>query len=239
MSDRHQFRADWHDYNGGIYFVTICSAGKRHYFGEVTYNSVGMRFFASALGKIVEECIQKIPSYYNDVEIWNSVVMPNHIHLIIAIRPQTSTSILPPAYNIGCLKPKRHEAPPSQDWHHNSRLAKIIGAFKAGVTRRLRTRKIASLQKDIWQQRFHEHIINDQHAYDKIMNYIDTNVENWCRDTYNANPHDNNLTPVGTRLFASAPTDDKVDDPLPINNADILPINNADAKNRVPTNPQL
>ena len=28
-------RAPWHNYNGGIYFVTICTAGHAHYFGEI------------------------------------------------------------------------------------------------------------------------------------------------------------------------------------------------------------
>ena len=30
-------RADWHDYNGGIYFVTICTKNCEHYFGEITH----------------------------------------------------------------------------------------------------------------------------------------------------------------------------------------------------------
>lgn len=35
MTDRHRFRAQWHDYNDGIYFVTICSHEKRHVFGHI------------------------------------------------------------------------------------------------------------------------------------------------------------------------------------------------------------
>ena len=30
-------RAIWHDYNGGIYFVTICTKNREHYFGEITH----------------------------------------------------------------------------------------------------------------------------------------------------------------------------------------------------------
>ena len=29
-------RAPWHDYNGGAYFVTICTQGREHYFGEIS-----------------------------------------------------------------------------------------------------------------------------------------------------------------------------------------------------------
>ena len=28
-------RAKWHDYNGGIYFITICTKYRMHYFGEI------------------------------------------------------------------------------------------------------------------------------------------------------------------------------------------------------------
>ena len=27
-------RASWHDYNGGAYFITICTKNRVHYFGE-------------------------------------------------------------------------------------------------------------------------------------------------------------------------------------------------------------
>lgn len=192
MENRHQFRADWHDYNGGIYFVTICCAEKRHYFGEITFDeTIGMRFCASALGFIVEESIQAIPSYYSDVDILNYVVMPNHIHLIIAVGTRffASANERSSASNLGCLRQRSHEAPEAQDFHHNSRLASIVGAFKAGVTRQARTRKIASLPANgrIWQPRYYEHIIRDQRAFENITNYINSNVENWYRDQLNHN----------------------------------------------------
>jgi REP element-mobilizing transposase RayT len=28
-------RAIWHDYNGGAYFVTICTKNREHFFGEI------------------------------------------------------------------------------------------------------------------------------------------------------------------------------------------------------------
>lgn len=180
MGDRHQFRADWHDYNSGIYFVTICSHEKKHIFGRI----VGTRFFASELGQIIIDHIIKLPQYYNgDVEIWNHVVMPNHIHLVLSVGTRfiASASVCT-SNNHGCLKPPKH-GEVCENNHHNSRLAIIIGAFKAGVTRTARTRRIASLP--CWQSRFHEHIIRDQRAFDNIMNYVDNNVERWADDCFN------------------------------------------------------
>ena len=38
---RNKFRNDtaralWHDYNGGAYFITICTKNREHYFGDIT-----------------------------------------------------------------------------------------------------------------------------------------------------------------------------------------------------------
>ncbi len=30
-------RANWHNYNGGVYFVTICTKNREHYFGEIMH----------------------------------------------------------------------------------------------------------------------------------------------------------------------------------------------------------
>lgn len=133
MGDRHQFRAKWHDYNGGVFFVTICSWERTHVFGRI-FDKV---FYPTELGKIVIENLNCLPSYYTDVELLNAVVMPNHIHLFIASAEGNKK-------NLGCLKQSEH-GEECKDFHHNSRLASIIGAFKAGVTRTARTRKIASV----------------------------------------------------------------------------------------------
>jgi len=40
-------RATWHDYGGGVYFVTICTKNHKHYFGEI--QNVGTRHTTSSL----------------------------------------------------------------------------------------------------------------------------------------------------------------------------------------------
>lgn len=124
MADRHPFRANWHDYDRGIYFVTICTCQKAHLFGKIRDNEMHL----SEVGKIVKSCIDSILQHH-DCEVWNQVIMPNHIHMVLAVGAQTSMKI--------------------------------------------------------WQRNYHEHIIRDQWAFDNIMGYIDTNVENWYRDCFN------------------------------------------------------
>lgn len=74
-------RATWHDYNGGEYFITICTAGREHYFGEIrdaimNYNDTGYK-----MNELIQEIEQHHP--YTHVDTWQ--VMPNHVHLIVEI----------------------------------------------------------------------------------------------------------------------------------------------------------
>lgn len=198
MSDRHTFRAKWHDYNGGIYFVTICSADKRHIFGYIS----DARMHLSPIGKIVDECLSSIPVHNSGVEIWNQIVMPNHIHMVVMIpsQPVGAQYIAPgpgqsePKSNIGCLKPPRY-GEPCNDNHHNSALAVIVRTFKAAVTRIVKstlaqcqagtTRAQCIAPLPVWQRNYHEHIIRNQRAFDNIMEYINTNPERWLKDCFN------------------------------------------------------
>ena len=79
--NRHQSRADWHDYCDGVYFVTICSPDKKHIFGEIAEGEMRL----SELGRIAADCLHEIPAHHPDAEIISQVVMPNHLHIIIAI----------------------------------------------------------------------------------------------------------------------------------------------------------
>lgn len=189
MADRHQFRAKWHSYEDGIYFVTICSHQKTHIFGQIRANEMRLNM----LGHIVESCISEIPSHHSDVEIWNSVVMPNHVHMVIAVGTRyiasTSAQGNITSYNLGCLKPPKH-GNVCDDFHHNSRLSVIIGSFKAAVTRLANNQMEQSrvgrdVSRPYWQPRYHEHIIRNQRAFENIMMYVDTNVERWHSDCFN------------------------------------------------------
>lgn len=189
MADRHRFRATWHDYGCGFYFVTICSYGKSHIFGRI--NSGEMSF--SPLGHLVEDHIHAIPLHHPAVAIHNSVVMPNHVHIVLSIYPDevgtrhvASASPMVSEHNLGCLKPAQH-GPRCADFHHNSILATVIGSFKASVTREARKRRTGGrdMSRPYWQVRYHEHIIRTQADFDRIMTYVDNNVDTWATDCFN------------------------------------------------------
>ena len=74
-------RASWHDYNGGEYFITICTKDRNHYFGEIVDGEMQL----SAVGKYTDECMQKISEHNPYAQITEYVIMPDHIHLIVII----------------------------------------------------------------------------------------------------------------------------------------------------------
>ena len=74
-------RVSWHDYDGGSYFITICTDKHLHYFGEIENGIMSL----SASGHIAEEIFKNTSVYYPYAECPLFVVMPNHVHAIIYI----------------------------------------------------------------------------------------------------------------------------------------------------------
>ena len=80
-------RAEWWEYYEGIYFITIVTKWRRHYFGEITRDPETRRnqMHLSPLGIFVDDEIPKITDHHPYAYIPSWVVMPNHIHLIVMI----------------------------------------------------------------------------------------------------------------------------------------------------------
>src|SRR5512145_109667 len=78
-------RASWHDYNGGDYFITICTGGREHYFGEI----VNGEMILNDLGIKLNELIAELPTHHPYTKIPVYQIMPNHVHLIVCIDDTT------------------------------------------------------------------------------------------------------------------------------------------------------
>lgn len=74
-------RALWHDYNEGIYFITICTTHHTHFFGEVRDGDMHL----NELGMKAHENLQHLTDHYPYANIDVFQVMPNHVHLIVFI----------------------------------------------------------------------------------------------------------------------------------------------------------
>ena len=74
-------RAQWHDYNEGVYFITICTAHHAHFFGDVRDGDMHL----NQLGMKAHENLQHLTDHYPYAIIDVFQVMPNHVHLIVYI----------------------------------------------------------------------------------------------------------------------------------------------------------
>ena len=74
---------NWNYSNPGIYFITICTVHHNKFFGKIIDGQIEL----SDKGKIVNNCLLAIPKHFPSIQLNSYVIMPNHIHLILIIKP--------------------------------------------------------------------------------------------------------------------------------------------------------
>lgn len=152
-----------------LYFVTICTKNKIHYFGEIV-KSVETDNYASLqpteIGKIAFDFWQEIPKHYPFVILEEFVIMPNHIHGILF-------------FNL----PEKTDWNPNKFGSQSQNLGAVVRGFKSSVKRYANQNEI----EFEWQTRFHDHIIRDENERYAIKNYIINNPKNWNKDELNNN----------------------------------------------------
>lgn len=171
---RKSVRLHCHDYNGGIYFVTVCTHQKLHTLGQID----DAKMHLSPLGLLLDQAIKHADSTKN-VFIPHYVIMPNHFHAIIEIDGNS----------IYHASNKTEDEPESVSAgvHNNSKLSTTIGGIKSFVTRNTAcstAENIVSEKVKIWQPRFHDHIIRNQKELNLISNYISNNIIRWEEDCF-------------------------------------------------------
>jgi REP-associated tyrosine transposase len=80
---RRSIRLRGYEYSRpGAYFITVCTVGKKHLFGEVVEGEIHL----NQCGEIVASCWQSLEKSNTNLELDEWVVMPNHFHGIVVIR---------------------------------------------------------------------------------------------------------------------------------------------------------
>jgi putative transposase len=89
---RRSIRLKEYDYSQpGGYFVTVCTQGHEHLFGEILDGEIKLNRY----GEIVKECWHDLPNHYPCVKLDEFVVMPNHVHGIIIIMATVGAGLRP------------------------------------------------------------------------------------------------------------------------------------------------
>jgi REP element-mobilizing transposase RayT len=161
-------RLQGYDYgSAGMYFITICTKNRIHYFGEIENGEM----ILSELGSIITAEWKKTAVIRQDmnVELGAFVVMPNHFHAVLIIGDnQYNTHDSVATQFASKFEPQ------------SKNVASILRGFKSSVTTYARKNNISF----DWQPRYHDHIIRTHADYKRISQYILNNPMNWENDTF-------------------------------------------------------
>ncbi len=166
----------WDYGSNGMYFITICTQNREHYFGDL----IGGKIELSEIGILASKYWYEIPEHFPFVNLDEFVVMPNHVHGIIIIdKPinenntgaQSANNIEPEL--VGGIAGNKNPM-----FHKN--ISRIIRWYKGRCS--FEMRKIHACFT--WQSRFHDHIIRSSESYEKIRNYIANNFQKWEEDKF-------------------------------------------------------
>jgi REP element-mobilizing transposase RayT len=198
-------RLQGYDYSrSGLYFLTIVVQNRLHLFGEIHPNGhpVLPVMILNDAGNMVEKWYHEIENKFPDKRCHQMVVMPNHFHCIIENMEMPTTNRdahVPPT---DAHVPHNDGRPHSNDDNpkygiHNKRYGTSIGDvmdwFKTMTTneyiRGVKNNHWRRFDGKLWQRNYYDHIIRNDHAFQKISHYIINNPLKWNDDTFN---NDNN-----------------------------------------------
>jgi len=129
----------------GAYFLTICTKHRHELLGCI---NEGEMTFTQA-GAYAADELARIESIYPSVVMDASIVMPNHVHLLLLLL--------------------NNELNPT--------VSKIVQQWKGAVSKKAGF--------SLWQDKFHDHIVDTAKEYRSIRQYIQTNPARWENDCHN------------------------------------------------------
>jgi len=194
---RRSIRLKGYDYSrAGMYFITICVQNRLHLFGAVNNG----KMLLNDTGRMVEKWYFELENKYPDKKCHDMVVMPNHFHCVVEninIRDGNDASIdinglsvtdahITDAHVGTSLRGRPYGV-------DNKRFGATIGDamdwFKTMTTneyiRGVKQFGWQRFDKKLWQRNYYEHIIRNDHSFNRISKYIQNNPCVWGNDKFN------------------------------------------------------
>ena len=177
FSNRKSIRHKYFDYNDGVVFITICTQNRRNLLSQIVGNGDpdGPRVELTEFGIIVDKYIAQLNKFYENISVEKYVIMPNHIHLLLFVRPTDRrgrrslqhSEHISPVYGSNCSKS-------AENCLQNSHVSKFISTLKRFCNK--------DYGGNIWQRGSHDHIIRNDRDLDEHIRYILENPLNWQLD---------------------------------------------------------
>lgn len=153
--------ANWDYGSNGSYFITICTENRIHYFGDIIVDHGIASLRPTEIGKVAIENWKQIPQHFPFIKLDEFVIMPDHMHGILAIN-----------------KPDKNDWQPNRFGVQSQNLGSVIRGYKASVKSYATIHNI----KFAWQAKYHDHVIRNERELRNIKHYILQNPLKWIRD---------------------------------------------------------
>ena len=162
---RKALRLKEYDYSSvGCYFITVCTYKR----ARVLSNIVGAihespKIQLTEQGKIVDNILSNLPMHLG-VEIGTYAIMPDHIHLVIAVTEDKKRAI--------------RESP----LQARSIISKVVGFIKMNASKAIHQQYG---DVPVWQRGYYDHIIRNYADYQETVRYISENPIRWILNNKN------------------------------------------------------
>lgn len=167
LPKRKPTRLKGFDYSSDrFYFVTICVQDMRCQLGHVSDGQMHLNEY----GQIAQRQWLWLAEQYPYVDLYEFVIMPNHMHGIIEIDSRQIPA------SVGEVS-----EPPLQKPMKIKPLYELMGAYKTTSSKLIHC---AGLSDFKWQRTFHDHIIRNMADFGRIAAYIDNNPQRWTEDRF-------------------------------------------------------
>lgn len=158
MNRRKNPRLKAYDYSQrGGYFITFCTKDRAPLLSTVVVGGGVLdapQTVLTAAGEVVDRYIRDLGRYYPWMTVEHSVIMPNHVHLLLLV----------------------HQGPPGTSAPTNMAIPRVISALKRFTNRDCGTQ--------LWQRGYYDHILRDEADFLLHWDYIASNPGKWAEDEY-------------------------------------------------------
>ncbi len=175
------------DYSSNMaYFITICCRDRKSLLSKIVGGDAcdAPRVVLSRYGRIVSRFMRQMDQQYDNIFIDHSVIMPNHIHLILIV-----SSVDPSEYDnnirVGYFGTSQASSPTNPDarkelsasvHRQHGIVPKFVSLLKRYINR--------EIGHNIWQRGYYDHIIRNEDDYRNTWLYISNNPAHWAEDQY-------------------------------------------------------
>jgi len=200
--NRQSIRLKGYDYaQAGAYFVTICTQGRVHLFGDV----VDGEMVLNDAGRMVFDQWMGLTQRFDGIQLNECIIMPNHMHGIIEILSEPVGVGLVPTLGNRATTTERATTNRATTNRATTRVAPtaavvalaaacatvgdMVGVYKSLTTNAyihgVKQLGWERFNQKLWQRNYWEHIVRDASECQRIATYIRNNPAQWEMDQLN------------------------------------------------------